>query len=240
MAHIPDVVQAMDNWIQREPQRHHHVINTGLHGIMEAHRNPEIKSIFNSAALLAPDGILTILIARLRGHRLRKSETGPELLQKFCRVAQDKGYRVYFYGDTQETLDQLKSVIAAEYPNVQVVGSNAPPFRELTPEEDEAIIGDINRSKPDVVWVGLGMPKQEQWIYAHRQSVQAPVMVGAGAALKFMGGSVERAPVRVQNLGLEWLWRLYQEPKRVWRRVFIDAPQYVVLALLETTGLKRF
>ena len=237
---VVDVVKAMEHWIQNEPDQLHHVINTGMHGIMEAHRSPQIMSILNSADLVAPDGILTILVARFYGHRLRKKDTGPELLSKFSETAQVRNYRFYFYGDTEETLEQLTLNLASEYPGIEVVGKHAPPFRALTPEEDEAIVAEINQARPDVLWVGLGMPKQELWIHEHRESLRVTVAVGAGAALKFMSGHVDRAPVRVQNLGFEWLWRLWQEPKRVWRRVFVDAPQFIVLTSLELLNLRKF
>jgi N-acetylglucosaminyldiphosphoundecaprenol N-acetyl-beta-D-mannosaminyltransferase len=240
MAHMSDVINAMDYWIQSEPERLHHVINTGMHGIMEAHRDPQILNILNTADILAPDGILTVLVARLKGYKFSKKDTGPELLNKFCEVAQEKRYRFYFYGDTAETLDRLLNRLNSGFPNIEVVGSHSPPFRTVTPEEDEAIIAEINQAKPDVLWVGLGMPKQEQWIYEHRESLKVPVAVGAGAALKFMSGTVDRAPIKVQNLGLEWLWRLVQEPKRVWRRVFIDAPQFILLTFLQSARLKKF
>ena len=240
MARMSDVIKSMDYWIQTEPERLHHVINTGMHGIMEAHRDPQILKILNTADILTPDGILTVLIARLNGYKLRKKDTGPELLNKFCEVAQEKRYRFYFYGDTEKTLNQLSNRLKSDFPNIEVVGLHSPPFREVTPEEDEAIIAEINQAKPDVLWVGLGMPKQEQWIYEHRDSLIVPVAVGAGAALKFMSGTVDRAPAKVQNLGLEWLWRLVQEPKRVWRRVFVDAPQFIFLAFLQSVHLKKF
>ena len=240
MANISDVIKAMDYWIQTEPERLHHVVNTGMHGIMEGHRNPQILNILNTADILAPDGILTILIARLNGYKLRKKDTGPELLNKFCEVAQEKRYRFYFYGDTDETLNHLLNRLHLDFPNIEIVGSHSPPFRVITNEEDEAIIAEINQAKPDVVWVGLGMPKQEQWIYEHRESLKVPVAVGAGAALKFMSGTVDRAPAIVQNLGFEWLWRLVKEPRKVWRRVFIDAFQFILLTSLQSAGIKKF
>jgi N-acetylglucosaminyldiphosphoundecaprenol N-acetyl-beta-D-mannosaminyltransferase len=240
IAHVSDVIKIMDRWIQSEPERLHHVINTGMHGIMEAHRDPQILDILNTADILAPDGILTVLVARLNGYKLRKKDTGPELLNKFCEIAEEKQYCFYFYGDTEETLDRLLNRVNSDFPNIKVVGSHSPPFRMVTIEEDEAIVEEINLAKPDVLWVGLGMPKQEQWIYEHRTSLSVPVAVGAGAAFKFMSGTVDRAPTKVQNLGLEWLWRLVQEPKRVWRRVFIDAPQFVFLAFLQYARLKKF
>ncbi len=240
MIQLPEVVALMDHWVQDEPDKHHHVVNTGMHGIMEAHRNPGIKEILNSAALLAPDGILTILIARIHGYRLKKQETGPDLLWMFSKAADRKGYKYFLYGDTDRTLELLSAKLADNFPNLQVVGRYSPPFRASTAEEDEATVQLINQTAPDVLWVGLGMPKQEQWIYKHRDRLNVPVVVGAGASFKFASGAVARAPVWVGNLGFEWVWRLVSEPRRVWRRVFIDAPQFICLALLELKGNRKF
>lgn len=240
MTLMPDVIALMDRWIEAEPSRHHHVVNTGMHGIMEAHRDPEFKAILNSAALLAPDGVLALVVARLYGYRIKKKDTGPELLWRFSDVANRKGYRYFFYGDTQDTLDLLSTKLTQQFPDVTIAGSYSPPFRSLTPEEDEAIVQAINLAQPHILWVGLGMPKQERWIYEHRHKLRVPVVVGAGASFKFMSGSVTRAPAWLRNSGFEWLWRLVQEPKRVWRRVFIDAPQFLGLMLLQITRLKKY
>ena len=240
MVRMDDVVTAMDHWIQTEPHRLHHVVNTGMHGIMEAHRHPQIKSILNSADLLAPDGILAVLIARLRGFALKKKDTGPELLWRFSEVGNSKSYKYYFYGDTEETLGLLSDKLKERFPDIELVGCFSPPFRPLTQEEDESAINAINQAKPDVLWVGLGMPKQEEWISDHREVLQVPVAVGAGASFKLLSGRVSRAPRWLSNLGFEWLWRLIQEPHQVWRRVFIDAPLFVGLVFLQWTRLKKY
>ena len=240
MIRMTDVIVEMARWIEEEPHRVHHFVNTGMHGIMEAHNDPEFGAILNSADLLAPDGILAILVARLHGYRLKKQDTGPDLLWRFSEIAHQKGFKYFFFGDTEETLQRLCDKISAAFPGLRIVGYKSPPFRAWTPEEDEAMVAAINHAKPDVLWVGLGMPKQEQWISRHRAALKVPVVVGAGAALKFLSGATPRAPALVCNLGFEWLWRLVQEPRRVWRRVIIDAPRFVGLVFLQMTGLRKF
>ena len=232
MIRMTDVIIEMARWIEEEPHRVHHFVNTGMHGIMEAHKDPEFRAILNSADRLAPDGILAILVARLHGYRLRKQDTGPDLLWQFSEIAHRKGFRYFFFGDTDETLQRLCNKLSSEFPGLRIAGYASPPFRAWTLEEDEAMVATINQAKPDVLWVGLGMPKQEQWISRHRAALKIPVVVGAGAALKFLSGSTPRAPALVCNLGFEWLWRLVQEPRRVWHRVMIDAPEFVMLVFL--------
>lgn len=239
MVEIPDVVWLMDHWIQSEADTCHHVVNTGMHGIMEAHRDPEFKDILNAAALLAPDGILVVQIARLRGFPLQKKKTGPELMWEFSKTAGEKGYKYFILGDTEDTLRLLAAKLRQVFPGLVIAGVHSPPFRPLTPEEDDTVVRTINQSGADVLWVGLGMPKQERWIYEHRDRLRVPVAVGAGASFKFLIGTVRRAPSWVRNGGFEWLWRFSREPHRMWRRVFIDAPQFVSLVALELSGLKK-
>ena len=240
MVKMAEVMSAMDNWIADDHRRFHHVVNTGMHGIMVAHKDRAFKNVLNSADLLAPDGILAILTARFHGYKLSKQDTGPDLLWRFSETADKKRYRYFFLGDTEDTLEKLSIKLTAAFPGVQVVGFYSPPFREWTQEEDDAIVASINQCEPDVLWVGLGMPKQEQWISDHRTTLDVPVVVGAGASLKFLSGTLSRAPRIVCNLGFEWLWRLAKEPRRVWHRVLIDAPQYIALISLQLTGLKKF
>ena len=240
MVEIPDVVALMDYWVQSEPQRSHHVINTGMHGVMEAHRDPKFKAVLNSADLFAPDGVLMLLLARLRGFSIKKSRTGPTLMWDFSKVASEKGYKYYLYGDTEDTLWSLEARLAEAFPGLKIVGSQSPPFRPLTVEEDEAVVRSINEAQPDVLWVALGAPKQERWISDRRDRLNAPVVVGVGASFKFLSGRVNRAPSWVRDHGFEWLWRLLHEPRRVWRRVLIDAPQFVGLVALELSGLKKY
>ena len=240
MVEIPDAVRLMEHWIETEPDKYHHVVNSGMHGIMEAHKDSQFKAVLNAAELFAPDGILVTLIARLRGFSLAKKNTGPELMREFSKTAGERGYKYFIFGDTEDTLQLLESKLSTDFPGLRIVGLCSPPFRPLTPEEDASIVRAINEAQPDVLWVGLGMPKQEWWIHEHRGRLNVPVVVGAGASLKFLSGSVNRAPAWVSSWGFEWLWRLFQEPRRVWHRVFVDAPQFVSLVVLELSGLKKY
>lgn len=240
MVEIPEVLARMEHWIENEPGTCHHVVNSGMHGVMAAHRDARLREVFKSVDLFALDGILMILVARLRGFKIRKSETGPDLLWEFARTASVKGYTNYFYGDEEPVLKRLEERLKCKFPNLNIVGHRSPPFRQLTPEEDAADLEAINQAAPDVLWVGLGMPRQEQWIFEHREHLRTAVAMGAGAAFKFVSGDVSRGPSLLRNLGFEWLWRLLSEPKRIWRRVLIDAPQFIGLVALELTGLRRF
>ena len=239
MVQIPDVLSMMEQWV-RARERCHWIAATGMHGLMEAHKDPEFKTILNSADLLVPDGISLVWLSRRRGYKLERRVSGPDLMQEFLELAEREGYRNYFYGDTEETLGALTKRLEEKLPLLQVVGAHSPPFRPLTPEEDEAEIRSINESGADVVWVGLGLPKQERWMFKHRDRLEAPVVVGVGAAFKFLSGRVKRAPSWVGDHGLEWAWRFLQEPQRVWRRLLFDGPRFGCYVALELSGLKKY
>ena len=240
MVENDEVVKILDRWISSERGVCHHVVNTGMHGIMEGRRDANLRAILDAADLFVPDGILAVTVARLKGFRIRKRNVGPDLLWSFATKANEKKYSYFLFGDTDETLKLMTKRLQENFPDLRLAGVLSPPFRPLSSGEDEAIIQTINESKADVVWVGLGMPKQEHWISEHQSRLNVTVAVGVGAAFKLMGGSVSRSPGWLGNAGFEWLWRLIQEPRRVWRRVFLDAPQFIALVLLEITRLKKF
>ncbi len=231
LVQIPDVIELMDFWIQQERETTHWIVNTGMHGVMEAKKSEAFKQMLKRCNLWTPDGISLVWLARLNGFKLKRRVAGPDLFHQFLMHSNAKGYKHYFYGDTGETLEALKKKLSEKTPNIKMEAFS-PPFRKLSAEEDAQVLRNINEAKPDVLWVGLGLPKQETWIFEHKDRLQVPVIVGVGAAFKFEAGTVKRAPAWMGNMGFEWLWRLFQEPKRVWRRVFVDAPQFVFL----TTG----
>ncbi len=216
------------------------LVVTGFHGIWESHKKPDFKAILNSADLWVPDGIAPVWIARIRGMRNVSRTPGAEIMQAFFELADKKGYSSFFYGDTDETLAALKENLEKKYPGHKVAGTYSPPFRPLTPEEDEAVVKMINDAKPDVLWVGLGLPKQDRWIYEHKDRLRIPVAAGVGAAFLFLSGRVKRVPEWVGRSGLEWLWRFLQEPKKLWRRDLIDGPRFVWHVLLELSGIKKY
>lgn len=233
MVQIPEVMELFRHWIEHEPNVNHMVINTGMHGVIEAYDDPEFRAILNGADLFTPDGISVKWFGQLRGHRLKRRVNAVDLLEATFAMSQDRGYRHYFYGDTDETLHDMRTNLMRRYPKLQIVGLHSPPFRAITPEEDEEIVRTINSARPHFLWVGLGLPKQERWMHAHKARLAVPVAAGVGAGFKFLAGKVKRAPVWVGEHGFEWLWRLVQEPRVTWRRVFLKGPRFVWLATRE-------
>ncbi|MCX6720718.1 MAG: WecB/TagA/CpsF family glycosyltransferase [Candidatus Staskawiczbacteria bacterium] len=226
-----DVVEKIKYWIKNESQKLHWVIVTGMHGIVEAERHKDFKYVISNANMWVPDGISLVWLAKLKRFDIKERVSGADLMKEFFQVANRDGLSSYFYGDTDETLGALNIELLKKYPNLKIAGSYSPPFRKLTEKEDEEIIQKINQAKPDVLWVALGLPKQERWIFEHREKLNVPVVIGVGAAFKFLGGKVKRAPTWVGRCGFEWLWRLLKEPKVTWKRVFIDMPYFMWLVV---------
>lgn len=212
------------------------IIVTGFHGIWEAHQHKALNTIFNSADLWVPDGIAPVLIARLKGVREMVRTPGAELMQAFFKKADYNGYSSFFYGDTEKTLTGLSKKLLTDYPGHKIAGMFSPPFRPLTKREDENIIRMINDARPDLLWVALGLPKQECWIFERRNKLKVPIAIGVGAAFSFLSGDVKRVPKWVGENGLEWLWRFIQEPKKLWRRDLLDGPRFLWHVFLELAG----
>lgn len=232
MPQMDQVLAVIDEWVEkREGCRY--IVATGMHGVMEARRSPYFKEVIDSAGLFVPDGFSLVAVARLRGFKIRKRISGADLMWQACRHAEEMGHSVFFYGDTEDTLQDLSVKLRERLPGIKIAGAHSPPFRTLTEEEDAAEVAMINASGADILWVGLGLPKQEQWMYEHQDRLNVPVAVGVGAAFKFLSGRVKRAPAWIGDNGFEWLWRLALEPKRVWRRVFIDGPHFVLCLVKE-------
>lgn len=236
---FPDVLQIMDNWIN-ERDRCHYIVATGMHGIMESRRNARFRKIAEESDLFVPDGFSLVLLARLKGEKSVSRISGPDLMWESCNHASRLGHKLFFYGDTDETLKLLVEKCQLVFPNIDIVGYYSPPFRLLTQEENIFVIDMINSSGADILWVGLGLPKQEEWIYANKDLLRVPVVVGVGAAFKFISGSVKRAPRWIRDNGFEWLWRLIMEPRRVWKRVILDGPHFVYCVLREYLDSKAF
>lgn len=235
-----DVLARMEHWIHNEPQRCHFIVNTGFHGLWVAHQDQKFKNIVNSSDLFSPDGIATVWISRLKGSHLKERATSADLMKLFFEKANEKGYRSFFYGDTDETLKALKEKLEAKYPTHKIAGTFSPPFRPLSPHEDDEIVKMINDAQPDVLWVGLGLPKQERWIYEHKDRLNVPVAIGVGACFGFFSEKVKRAPLWIGEIGFEWLWRFIQEPKKLWRRDLIDGTRFLIHVFLELAGIRKY
>jgi N-acetylglucosaminyldiphosphoundecaprenol N-acetyl-beta-D-mannosaminyltransferase len=217
---ISKVIQQMEAWIQRHDACHFIAV-TGMHGVMEAQHNDGFKHVLNSADLVVPDGMPLVWLGRLRGFPVRRRVYGPELMMTFCQEMAPKGYRHFFLGGTTDLPEKLSESLRRRIPLLQIAGTFSPPFGPVTPEEDEATVTMINATKPDVVWVGLSEIKQDTWMYEHRGKLNVPVLVGIGAAFDFLAGTKTQAPEWMRENGLEWLFRLLQEPRRLWRRYLI-------------------
>ena len=191
-----------------------YVCVSNVHTTMMAFRDPEYRKIQNQAAMALPDGKPLCLVSRGRGFEQARRVPGPDLMPRIFEMSEDKGYRHYFYGSKEETLKKMEKNIREKYPYLQIAGMYAPPFRPLTEEEDRRIMQQINETKPDFIWVALGAPKQEIWMNAHMNLLNG-VMLGVGAAFDFSAGTVKRAPKWMQEMCLEWFYRILQDPVRL-------------------------
>lgn len=197
-----------------EELKGNYICVSNVHTTVMAFRDEYYRTIQNSGAMALPDGQPLSIVSRARGYRNAERVPGPDVMPKIFQLSEKKGYTHYFYGSSANTLGELKKVLLASYPDLKVAGMYSPPYRELTPEEDEKIIEQINAAHPDFVWVALGAPKQEIWMYQHRERIHS-LMIGVGAAFDFIAGTVKRAPMWMQRLCLEWVYRIMQDPKRM-------------------------
>jgi N-acetylglucosaminyldiphosphoundecaprenol N-acetyl-beta-D-mannosaminyltransferase len=199
-----------------------------VHTVMASREDRELRAALDSASINVPDGQPLVWALNALGHDLRERVYGPELMSRACERAVEAGHRFYLYGGrNQGALVQLALNLRRRYPGVKIVGGYSPPHRPLTPEEQAAIADEINHSQADVVWVGIGVPKQEKWMAQMRPRLEAPVLVGVGAAFDFHAGLVPQAPSWIQESGLEWAYRLAQEPRRLWKRYLRYNPMFV-------------
>ncbi len=196
-----------------------YVCVAAVHTVMACRDDPELREAVLGASFTVPDGQPLVWALNALGHDLFGRVYGPDLMERACARAAHTGHRFYLYGGrTQGTLVQLALNLRQRHPGLRIVGGHAPPFRELSPEEEDSIVEEINRSGADVVWVGIGVPKQEKWMARMRDRLDAPVLIGVGAAFDFHAGVVPQAPDWMQRIGMEWAYRLAQEPRRLFKR----------------------
>jgi N-acetylglucosaminyldiphosphoundecaprenol N-acetyl-beta-D-mannosaminyltransferase len=236
--HIPGVIAQMESCIAERCGCHFIAVTT-MHGVVEAHHDAAFKRILNAADLVVPDGMSLVWVARSRGFPLRRRVYGPELMATFCAHDARGRYRHFFYGGTPGIATRLSKSLRQRFPELKVAGTCSPPFRPLTYDEDEQHVRQINESQADVVWVSLSEIKQDTWMFEHRDRLRVPVLVGVGAAFDFHSGAKRQAPEWMRENGFEWLFRLLQEPRRLWRRYLICGPEFVFRVAMEQLGLRR-
>jgi N-acetylglucosaminyldiphosphoundecaprenol N-acetyl-beta-D-mannosaminyltransferase len=234
---IDDTLRVIEGWIaQREP---HYVCVSGMHGVMESQQDQDLRRIHNHAGLVTPDGMPLVWLCWLKGYPRVERVYGPDLMLALCQRSAAKGYRHYFYGASPAVLQALTRRLLDQYPGLIVAGSYAPPFRPLEPTEQEFVVQQIRHANPDILWVGLSTPKQERWMAQHLERLGVPVLIGVGAAFDFHSGFKRQAPRWMQQNGLEWLFRLLSEPRRLSRRYLVNIPLFAWYLTLHALGLRR-
>ena len=213
---------------------------TGVHGVMEAQDDAAFKKILNAAFLCTPDGMPMVWAGKLYGQAEMSRVYGPDLMLAICAWSENSGAKHFFYGGADGVAELLVQKLKAKFPKLQVVGTFTPPFRALNETEVENLQAQVCAARPDIFWVGLSTPKQEKFMAEFLPKLDATLMIGVGAAFDFHSGRVRQAPRWMQRSGLEWLYRLGSEPRRLAKRYFRNNPRFVWNFLGQFTGLKKF
>ena len=235
---MTDALETIHRWVATGLRQY--VCVTGVHGVMESQADPSLRDIHNNAGLVTPDGMPLVWLSWLHGHDHVQRVYGPDLMLACCDASIKKGYRHFFYGGGPGVAERLAKRLAERFDGLQIVGTWSPPFRELSAAEEEAMIDRIASSHADIVWVGLSTPKQERWMARYISRLPAAVLIGVGAAFDMHAGVTKQAPVWMQRSGLEWLFRLATEPRRLWRRYLANNPRFVWRLLLQWSGAVRY
>ena len=204
---------------------------SNVHTTVTSFEDVAYCAIQNGGLMAIPDGGPLSTVGQKRGHKNMERTTGPSLMGEIFEISAKKGYRHYFYGSKEETLELLQKKLMEKYPEIQIAGMYSPPFRPLTEEEDKVIIERINETKPDFVWVGLGAPKQEKWMAAHQGKIDG-LMLGVGAGFDYYAENIKRAPMWMQKHNLEWVYRLVQDPKRLFKRYWSTNTKFIWNAMI--------
>lgn len=238
-----EVLRLCRDWIEhgREPDASGHMICVAcVHSLMAAVRRPELRQTYNASDITTPDGMPLVWALRSSGFDRQQRVYGPNLMLALCGQAARLGHGVYLYGGTEERLRDLEGRLKSRFPSLRISGSEAPPFRPLSAEEEAAAVERIRTSGADLVFVGLGAPKQEAFMKRNRDLLPGRVLIGVGAAFDFHAGVVRQAPLWVQRSGLEWFFRLAMEPKRLWKRYLLVTPWFIPLYALQRLGVLKY
>ncbi|HLK51560.1 MAG TPA: WecB/TagA/CpsF family glycosyltransferase [Bryobacteraceae bacterium] len=240
-----EVVECCRRWVEERRSgagapSAHYICVTSVHGIVTARDDRNVRSILNEADIATPDGMPLVWALRSFGIKNQQRVYGPNLMLRLCESAARHGHGIYLYGGREEMMEELCRRLRDKCPGLRVAGCHAPPFRPLTDEEDAKIVSEISASGADLVFVGISTPKQERWMYAHREQFPGMVMIGVGAAFDFHAGRVRQAPAWMQRSGLEWFFRLMMEPARLWRRYLLVTPRFLPLWAMQLLWRRAF
>ena len=235
---LPDALSLSEQLLHQHGKGY--VCVTGVHGIMEAQRDASFREILNRSFLCTPDGMPTVWVGRWQGHRAMRRVYGPDFMLEMCKRSTARGYRHFLYGGSPGVAQKLQRRLEERIPGVNIVGTYCPPFRPLTPNEENELTERLRAVRPDIFWVGLSTPKQERFMARYLGRLETSLMVGVGAAFDIHAGLLADAPLWMKNSGLQWLFRLLKEPRRLWRRYLANNPRFLWRIGWQLTGLKKF
>ncbi len=221
-------------------KRKGYICVTGVHGVMEAQSDETFRRILNNAFLCTPDGMPMVWMGKIHGHKEMRRVYGPDLMLDVCKWSETSGAKHFFYGGADGVADLLAKKLKEKFPKMEIAGTFTPPFRALTAQEEKELQEKISATKPDIFWVGLSTPKQEKFMAEFLPKLDATLMIGVGAAFDFHSGRVKQAPLWMQRSGLEWFYRLCQEPKRLAKRYFKNNPLFALKIVGQFCGLKKY
>ena len=217
-----------------------YVCITGVHGVMESQNDPKLREIHNKAFLVTPDGMPMVWLGKLNGFKEMSRVYGPDLMLDIMEISKQFSIRHFFYGGANGVAQELKQRLETRFPGIQIVGTYEPPFRALNSKEEKELAYLVAETKPDIFWVGLSTPKQEKFMAEYLPKLDVTLMVGVGAAFDFHSSRIKQAPRWIQRSGLEWMFRLCMEPKRLWRRYFKNNPRFIYRVACQLFGIKKF
>ena len=227
------------NYLRTQNKPSYLTVNN-VHTVTEGLKDPEFRQIVNNSFLALPDGKPLSVIGKWKGIKRVERIFGPAFFEKTLEWGVEENLKHYFFGSSGITIEKLKKNIENKFPGIKIAGAVSPPFREFSVEENEQFIQDIINSKPDVIWVSLGAPKQEKWIYSTFRRLNKGLMIGIGAGFDYLAENLKNAPGWMKDLSLEWIYRLIQEPGRLWKRYLISNSKFIFYVTLELLGLKKF
>ncbi len=231
------VMDVMDAMIAKHDAGY--VVASAVHALMIGRKDYEMREALDGATMVVPDGMPIAWATRLLGSKIKDRVYGPELMARHCERSAEKGHRVFLYGGfSEDTLVKLSDELCKRFPQLIICGHYWVPHRPLSSEEEDQVVQTLNAAKADIIWVGTGAPRQEKWMHQMRPKLEAPVFVGVGAAFDFHSGRIKQAPTWMQNRGLEWLYRLYREPKRLFKRYLVYNTRFVLAFLSQYTRQK--
>jgi len=236
--HLSTAVDMTDRWIAARNRGY--ICVTGVHGVMEAQRDAELLRILNHAFINTPDGMPMSWVGHLQGLSEMDRVCGPDFMAAMCQLSVQRRYRHFLYGGQPGVAELLKEALQRRFPGLQVVGTYTPPFRNLSAAEEEDMLTQVRASKPHILWVGLSTPKQERFMAHYIDRLEVPLLVGVGAAFDYHTGRIRDCPHWIKRAGLQWLHRLVQDPRRLWRRYLLNNPAFVWNIALQLLKLRQY